>query len=197
MSVNPDAEVKPARPKGTGKGGRPRKLTTEQDAAVVALSAEGNSTRYIAERVGVAPTTVNQRQHDYAALIERKRTEIMHDRVEDYTRIITKAMGETERRIDEEPGSIEMKDLLSLVKVYGDKRNLILGNPTTVHAFIDGKTGKELDSLASDPADFRANLKAANSLAIEMMNRRQAGPDEVIADFEVVESGGNGDGPID
>jgi len=170
------------------------KITQEQIAVIIAMSAEGHATRYIAERLGIGNTSVWRYQQKHESEIKALGATIIPERIEDYTINIKLVLEEIQRRLTGPQAAIlKMDEMTKLLKALFDKRQLLLREPTGINASIDSKEMKELDGLALKE-NFENNLIELNQKRIKMLAAKkesesdsdEAGDEEVVDNGEVL-----------
>ena len=157
-----------------------------EQAAVVAMAAQGESTADIARELDRCGKWVARRREELASRIEELRLEVREDCLEDYNDILMLAHLEVKERLmdPERVQEISAKDLTGIARHYFNMRQIMASQPTQI---TDTRGGQVLDVLVlarETDQNFEAAMRA-------LVSRGPAELTGEIVDAEFVEVPGN------
>jgi hypothetical protein len=177
-TVNAVVKEKPTRQKR-------QRLTDDEKAKILALLCEGNSYRYVAAMVDVTYSHVGQIARANRELIMANKPKL-EDRLEEYTDIITLAIERIRDNLQDDEKELSQGDLVNTFRIFFDKRQLLLREPTHIHASEQQADVTIMDNVVQD---FEERFLEATDEIIEAL------PDEA----KDVDTGGEGESgePVD
>jgi hypothetical protein len=174
-----------------------RKTDVSEEAVVVAMAASGATEKEIGTALDRSSAWVSRHKKAVRELITEHRKDIVDDRVEDYTDVITLCLFRMRERLadGELAAAIKDNDLANMLKATFTARQLVIKEPTRIDAVVGegGLKGRKLVNALSTAEEFNRNFpKLVRAMVMQGKQVALVG-DVVDGEFEEAADGADSD----